>query len=484
MDQEDGFTLKVFLAALGLLLAFFLGVSWWARGGLGRDPDQSQLSAQAETLSPETVSVEEGQSVEAEALNSGMSWGNKILLTDSTNRHKVAGAAEIASGDYAAAIKSLEAAQTADRSDPETLIYLNNARIGDAEAYAIAAVVPAEANPALSTSILRGIAQAQTEVNQAGGIQGKPLRIAIADDKNSSVFAKETASQLVQTSEILGVIGHNSAPAATAAATIYRDQLLAVLPTHTVIEPASLNQDLRPTLSTDPLAASALAYYALKLKHPTAEVFYDGRSDRSRNLKSKFEAAFLANGGALSAQVDLSKAPSEASSEAPEEAVPAPVAGEVSVIFSEESALRTALAQLKVSPGNSKDKHRHLLGSYELFSPVMLDQLGEAADGLILAVPEELYASSGSPFSESALALWGQSVDWRTTASYNTTQTMISGLRQAPTRAGLQQVVTRENNNLPQGVRLLKVEAQPGSDMRYKLISLGFLAKEDIFVPD
>ncbi|MEM8808748.1 MAG: ABC transporter substrate-binding protein [Cyanobacteria bacterium P01_G01_bin.38] len=480
MDKEDGFTLKVFLAALVCLTAFFLGVAWWARGGFGRDTDQSQLSAQAETLSLQESPVEETQLLEADEPKSGISWGNKILLTDSTNRHKVAGAAAIASGDYAAAIEAFEAAQTADKLDPETLIYLNNARIGTAEAYAIAAVVPAETTPAISTSILRGIAQAQTEVNQAGGIQGKPLRIAIADDKNSSVFAKEIAEKIVQTPEILGVIGHNSAPAATAAASIYGDQLLAMWPNNTVLDPASLNQDMLPTLASDPLVAGALAHYVFKLKHRTAGIFYDGRSDRSRRLKSRFETAFSVNGGMLSDQVNLAEPQAAAS----EEATTDLGALEVLVLFAEKNSLQATSAELKLIPSSPNHQHPHLLGSYELFNPVALDQLGEAADGLILAVPEELYTSSGAPFSAGALAIWGQAIDWRTTTSYNTTQSMISGLRQAPNRASLQQVFTTENKTPPYGVRLLKVEAQPDSATGYQLTSLGFLAKEDIFVPE
>ncbi|NEP16959.1 MAG: hypothetical protein F6J97_08625, partial [Leptolyngbya sp. SIO4C1] len=120
--------------------------------------------------------------------------------------------------------------------------------------------------------------------------------------------------------------------------------------------------------------------------------------------------------------------------------------------------------------------------SYELFSPAVLDQLGEAADGALLAVPDEIYMSAASPFRDRAQALWGQATDWRTTASYNATQRMILGLRQASDRETLQKVISTQNAEQPRSVRLLKVEKR--QDGEYDLISVGLLVAEDMFVPN
>ena len=57
--------------------------------------------------------------------------------------------------------------------NPETQIYLNNTQAQDA--YTIAVVLPFGRFPQAASEVLRGVAQAQTEVNQNGGVAGKPV---------------------------------------------------------------------------------------------------------------------------------------------------------------------------------------------------------------------------------------------------------------------------------------------------------------------
>lgn len=60
----------------------------------------------------------------------------------------------------------LEQSLSRRSNDPEALIYLNNARIGEKETYTIAAVVPIGTEKTSAKEILRGVAQAQNEINQ------------------------------------------------------------------------------------------------------------------------------------------------------------------------------------------------------------------------------------------------------------------------------------------------------------------------------
>ncbi|HBY75884.1 MAG TPA: ABC transporter substrate-binding protein, partial [Cyanobacteria bacterium UBA11148] len=48
----------------------------------------------------------------------------------------------------------------------------------------IAVSVPMESNLNKAQEILRGVAQAQNEVNRNGGINGMLLKVAIANDEN------------------------------------------------------------------------------------------------------------------------------------------------------------------------------------------------------------------------------------------------------------------------------------------------------------
>ena len=88
---------------------------------------------------------------------------------------KQRGIDEFADGNYPEALKLLQQSwKQEDRKDPETLIYINNALLKaiNAEYYTIAIVVPIRRNQDgsilnanLAEELLRGIAQAQTEVN-------------------------------------------------------------------------------------------------------------------------------------------------------------------------------------------------------------------------------------------------------------------------------------------------------------------------------
>jgi ABC-type branched-subunit amino acid transport system substrate-binding protein len=86
------------------------------------------------------------------------------------------------------------------KSDPETLIYLNNARINaqKSQSYTIAVAVPLDTSSEGLNSgleILRGVAQAQNEFNQER--KGVGVKVLIADDDNKSAHAKQIAKDLV-----------------------------------------------------------------------------------------------------------------------------------------------------------------------------------------------------------------------------------------------------------------------------------------------
>ena len=87
---------------------------------------------------------------------------------------KQRGINEFADANYPEALKLLKQSWKKERKDPETLIYINNALLKaiNAEYYTIAIVVPIRRNQDgsilnanLAEELLRGIAQAQTEVN-------------------------------------------------------------------------------------------------------------------------------------------------------------------------------------------------------------------------------------------------------------------------------------------------------------------------------
>ena len=126
------------------------------------------------------------------AIASRISLGNQILLTSQTTAAKQAGVQAFAKGDYQAAVQNFQDSLQQNRNDPETIIYLNNAIIylnnataSNGSSLKIAVSVPIGSNPNVAQEMLRGVAQAQDEVNNSGGINRAKLQVEIVNDDNS-----------------------------------------------------------------------------------------------------------------------------------------------------------------------------------------------------------------------------------------------------------------------------------------------------------
>ena len=115
-------------------------------------------------------------------LGDRISFGSRILISELTNPDKQAGVKAFAAGDFANAVTKLEASLKQYPNDPEALIYLNNARIGNNKSLSLAVSVPIDSVTPIGLSMLQGVAQAQAETNDNGGIGGIGLKIAIAGD--------------------------------------------------------------------------------------------------------------------------------------------------------------------------------------------------------------------------------------------------------------------------------------------------------------
>lgn len=448
--NQDLFNLKVFLVAAGVLGAAFLGLTWLSRGELGIGGGSSQTAE----IQPEPVEPEP---------ESPLSQGEKVFLNTSTVTLKTDGADAISAGDYEAAITAFENARMVDIADPEALVYLNNARIGESEAHSLAVIVPAESDPAAASDLLRGAAQAQTEVNQAGGIDGVPLRLVLADDQGDAELAQTIATELSQSSEVIGVLGHHSPETANAVDNIYASASLPFVST----SPSAASPSIQSLLARDLPVAKALAFYMDKLNHRTAILFYDGNSDYSLSFKSRFENALEEIGGTMTAEVDLSELPDSAPTDTP--------TAEIFVLSPGDSPLKTATDSIEIIPNDQVDHfYRHVFGGYELFSPEVLDLFGSMATGTILAVPDVIYQSAASPFAQHTQALWETPIDWTTAASYTVAQTVIEGLSEESTRESVQQAL----NNKSEAVRLIKVTINPDAPTGYDLQSVGVMAND------
>lgn len=399
---------------------------------------------------------------EFDNLGEHISFGSKILVPHLTNPDKQAGVKAYTAEDFALAVSKLSAYLQEYPNDPEALIYLNNARIGDSNSYSLAVSVPINTLTANALEILRGVAQAQTETNQNAGANGIKVKIAIAADDNNPEMTRQIGLVLGENPEILGIVGPFSSDAALVAGETYeKKQLVAISPTSTSVKLSNFSPYFFRTAPNDTVAARALVDYAVKtLKAKRVAIFFNSKSGYSQSLEEEFLAAISQRGGAFFTTFDLS----DPNFDAPKSLAVAEKNGvDVLMLAPDTPTLEQAL---EVVAANGKKLP--ILGGDAVLQAKTRELGQENAVGMVVASPWFSLGDTKSSFLERARSLWGEEVGWRSALAYDATQALITAIENNPTRSGVQQALTQFSfqargasgtiSFLPSGDRLANVE--------------------------
>jgi branched-chain amino acid transport system substrate-binding protein len=408
-----------------------------------------------------------------------ISAGEKLLISSKATSEKQAAIQAIASGNYQDAVSKLEASLKRDRNDPEALIYLNNAGIGNQKSYTIGVSVPISSDVNAAEEILRGVAQAQNEINQVGGIKGVPLKVLIANDNNDPDTAKQVAATFVKNKDVLGVVGHYASDVTLATVNTYQSgELVAISPISTSVKLSGASRYIFRTVPSDYIAARALADYMLQtLKQQKVAVFYNSQSGYSQSLKSEFVTAVSLGGGQVINEFDLSDANFNAV-----QSVNQAIQGgaQVLMLAVNTSTLDKALQVVQVN-----GKRLNLLGGDDVYTPKTLQLGGLAAENMVLAIPWHSLGNPQAQFLKAANQLWGGEVNWRTAMAYDAAKALIAGIERNPTRTGVQQALLSSDfltdgaaggiRFLPSGdrnqtVQLVKIQAGSRTSFGYEFV--------------
>lgn len=362
-----------------------------------------------------------------------MSLGAQILMAADTNPSKQAGVAAFAQGDAATAVTQFQASLQTNRNDPEALIYLNNAKVASPASLKIAVSVPIGGNLNVAKEILRGVAQAQDEVNGSGGINGAFLQVLIANDNNDPALVKQVAQALVKDASILAVVGHNSSDASLAAAPVYQaGGLVMISPTSDTKALSGIGNYIFRTIPSVRFQADALARYSFqKARRKNIAVCIDSQSSYSQSLKEEFTASAFAESGRL-ANVNCDFAAPNFN--------PATTISDAIAAGADGLLLIPSVDKLSqaIDVAGVNQKKLALLGSSAMYTFQTLQQGQNDVNGMVLAVAWHPAAVAGNPFADEATKLWGGPVNWRTAMAYDATMALIAGLRQGNSRQALQ----------------------------------------------
>jgi branched-chain amino acid transport system substrate-binding protein len=150
-------------------------------------------------------------------------------------------------------------------------------------------------------STQKGIEMALEEVNKAGGIQGKPVRIVVEDDQSKPEEAATAVKKLVNQDKVLVVLGEVASSRSLAGAPICQE---AKVP---MITPASTNPKVTQVgdfifrvCFIDPFQGEVMAKFARNtLKASKAAILKDIKNDYSVGLAQFFTETFKNLGGTV-----------------------------------------------------------------------------------------------------------------------------------------------------------------------------------------
>ena len=423
MSQKNETTVLV----LSLLLtAALLGAGfWWFKNRSGLNVGGLSSSDQGQSGSDSTTSGN---------LQNRLSLGEKILVSADTNPTKQAGVEALAKGDLTTAAAQFQSSLQKNPNDPEALIYLNNAKVPQGNGTKIAVAVPIGGNLNVAKEILRGVAQAQDEINKSGGINGKLMQVAIANDDNNPAIAKQIANGFVKDTSILAVVGHNSSDASLTAAPEYQNgKLVMISPTSDAKNLSGIGSYVFRTVPSIRFQADTLSRYAIKTGRKNIAICVDSQSQSSQSLKDEFTSA-ISNGGKV--------APTNCDLSAPNFNAEAIISQAISqgadglLLLPSVDRLNQAL-----DVAQANQRRLSLFGSANMYTIQTLQ--GQAAvNGMVLAVAWHPNAFLGNPFAGNAVKLWGGQVNWRSATAYDAAEAIITGLKQGNSRDGLQKALS------------------------------------------
>jgi branched-chain amino acid transport system substrate-binding protein len=137
----------------------------------------------------------------------------------------------------------------------------------------------------------RGMELALGEINGAGGIKGKKLRIDFQDDAGEGSRAAQVAQKFVDNASISAVIGHVTSGAMVAAAQVYDGHLPAVATTASAAALTGISPWAFRVISSDSANGGDLAVAAGRLGLTHVCILYENNS-YGRGLANAFRGSF------------------------------------------------------------------------------------------------------------------------------------------------------------------------------------------------
>src|SRR5688572_15724380 len=272
-----------------------------------------------------------------------------------------------------------------------------------------------------------GIMMAVDELNAAGGVKGRKIKVLTEDDQSKAEEAANAVSKLISQNNVVALLGEVASSNSLAAAPIAQSNKVPM------ITPSSTN----PTVTEkgdyifrmcflDSYQGESLANYISKqLKLTRAAILIDVKSDYSTGLAQFFERAFVANGGRIVVKQSYAKGDND--------------------FRSQLTAIRSANPQVIFIPGYYNDIGQIAIQARDLGitqplaggdgweSPKLIEIGGKALEGSFYS--NHYFAGDPAPavrqFVEKYRERFGQTPDSMAALGYDATKVLAGAMSRA-----------------------------------------------------
>ncbi|MDF5710579.1 MAG: ABC transporter substrate-binding protein [Nostoc sp. S4] len=378
--------------------------------------------------------------------------GTRILVKVQTSPEKSDGVKAFGEKDFSTAVEKFTTSLKNNPNDPETLIYLNNAKIArdNSETLKVAVIAPLNFDANLAEEILRGVAQAQNEVNQQGGINGKKLQVVIASVENQEDFPK-LDNELVEDKSLVATVGvRQNAP-------VYNQKgLVLVFPVERPTQAENPKNLERNSVNSQQNTENNYFFHVNPLYENLVDTHARYIARQARNIAICGDYLSSVNNSTSSSNPVLVEQYSQALEKYGSKVISTPC-NLADKNFDPKAFVDKAIETENVSGfllipsirniyfatkvAQEIKGRKPLFASEIMYSPTTL-QNGKDVEGMVLPVYWHRDANKNNPFAENAFRLWNARVNQRTAGAYDAMQVIITGLKRDNTREGLQKALS------------------------------------------
>jgi len=147
------------------------------------------------------------------------------------------------------------------------------------------------------------------EVNQAGGVKGRQIKVVTLDDRGDSAEAANAVTRLIDVEKASAIIGEVASSLSLAGGRVaQRRKVPMVSPSSTNPKVTEVGSYIFRVCFLDPFQGKVMANFARNtLKFDKVAILKDVKNDYSIGLADAFRAAFVAAGGTISVEQSYSQ---------------------------------------------------------------------------------------------------------------------------------------------------------------------------------